>query len=219
MPASPENVRGSAPDFTPRRTISANPLVISAPRVLSPKPRPSSIPAASAITFFKDPANSTPTISFVVYTRKLGVRKRFWTFSANSILSDATVTAVGISRATSSACDGPDNVQIPDLISDSQDGYAVILVDCLTLWVSNLLMASGDDVERVKEGIEHLADCLATIRTTVVLVSNEVGLGIVPESRLARSFRDLAGALNQRVAEKADRVVFMVAGMPCVLKG
>lgn len=110
-------------------------------------------------------------------------------------------------------------VKIPDLISDSQDGYAVILIDCLTLWVSNLLMASGDDVERVEDGVERLVDCLATIRTTVVLVSNEVGLGIVPESRLARAFRDLAGVLNQRVAGIADRVIFMVAGIPLVLKG
>jgi adenosylcobinamide kinase/adenosylcobinamide-phosphate guanylyltransferase len=110
-------------------------------------------------------------------------------------------------------------VKIPDLISDSQDGYAVILIDCLTLWVSNLLMASGDDVERVEDGVERLVDCLATIRTTVVLVSNEVGLGIVPESRLARSFRDLAGVLNRRVAGIADRVIFMVAGIPWVLKG
>jgi adenosyl cobinamide kinase/adenosyl cobinamide phosphate guanylyltransferase len=110
-------------------------------------------------------------------------------------------------------------VKIPDLISDSQDGYAVILVDCLTLWVSNLLMASGDDVERVEDGVERLVDCLGTIRTTVVLVSNEVGSGVVPESRLARSFRDLAGVLNQRVAGIADRVIFMVAGIPWVLKG
>jgi adenosylcobinamide kinase/adenosylcobinamide-phosphate guanylyltransferase len=110
-------------------------------------------------------------------------------------------------------------VKIPDLIFDSQDGYAVILIDCLTLWVSNLLMASGDDVERVEDGVERLVDCLATIRTTVVLVSNEVGLGVVPESRLARSFRDLAGMLNQRVAGIADRVIFMVAGIPWVLKG
>jgi adenosylcobinamide kinase/adenosylcobinamide-phosphate guanylyltransferase len=90
-----------------------------------------------------------------------------------------------------------------------------VLVDCLTLWLSNLLMA-----DRVPE---HEAETLcAVLRRTagpVVLVANEVGLGLVPETPLGRRFRDTAGRLNQSVAALAERVVFVAAGLPLVLKG
>ena len=110
-------------------------------------------------------------------------------------------------------------VRIVEVISESQKRYDVILVDCLTLWVSNLLMAYGDDHERVENHIQRLIEGLREAKTTIILVSNEVGLGIVPENRLARAFRDLAGMVNQRVAEVADRVILMVAGIPLVIKG
>lgn len=91
----------------------------------------------------------------------------------------------------------------------------VILVDCLTLWLSNLML--------VDEDWPGLADVLATLlpamAADVVLVSNEVGLSIVPENALARRFRDAQGILNQRIAAAADRVVFVAAGLPLVLKG
>jgi adenosylcobinamide kinase / adenosylcobinamide-phosphate guanylyltransferase len=90
-----------------------------------------------------------------------------------------------------------------------------VLVDCLTLWVSNLLCAG-----RV---IEHDSERLcATLRGAggpVVLVANEVGLGLVPETPIGRRFRDAAGRLNQDIAALADRVVFVAAGLPLVLKG
>jgi adenosylcobinamide kinase/adenosylcobinamide-phosphate guanylyltransferase len=90
-----------------------------------------------------------------------------------------------------------------------------ILVDCLTLWLANLLLAG-----RV---VEHEAEtlCGALRRTAgpVVLVANEVGLGLVPETPLGRRFRDAAGRLNQGVAALADSVVFVAAGLPLVLKG
>ena len=90
-----------------------------------------------------------------------------------------------------------------------------ILVDCLTLWLSNLLGAG-----RV---IEHESEMLrAALRDAggpVVLVANEVGLGLVPETALGRDFRDAAGRLNQEIAALADRVVFVVAGLPLILKG
>lgn len=89
-----------------------------------------------------------------------------------------------------------------------------VLVDCLTLWLANL-MAAGRDPEA--EG-ETLATALAAARHPVVLVSNEVGLGIVPTNDLARAFRDAAGRLHQRIAEVADHVVFMAAGLPLDLK-
>jgi adenosylcobinamide kinase / adenosylcobinamide-phosphate guanylyltransferase len=89
-----------------------------------------------------------------------------------------------------------------------------ILVDCLTLWLSNLLGAGMD----IDEETAHLSEALAGLAGPVLLVANEVGLGIVPDTPLGRAFRDHAGRLNQRVAGVADRVVFVAAGLPLVLK-
>jgi adenosylcobinamide kinase/adenosylcobinamide-phosphate guanylyltransferase len=90
-----------------------------------------------------------------------------------------------------------------------------ILVDCLTLWLSNLMGAGCD----VGFEIERLLAILPQIKAPMVMVANEVGLGIVPENELARRFRDHAGRLNQGVAALADRVLFMAAGLPLALKG
>jgi adenosylcobinamide kinase/adenosylcobinamide-phosphate guanylyltransferase len=89
-----------------------------------------------------------------------------------------------------------------------------ILVDCLTLWLSNL-MQSGMDAGGE---IDALLAALPALRGPVVMVANEVGLGIVPENALARAFRDHAGRLNRDIAAAADRVVFIAAGLPLVLK-
>ncbi len=89
-----------------------------------------------------------------------------------------------------------------------------ILVDCLTLWLSNL-MADGRDVDAE---IMTLCETLASLDGPVVVVSNEVGMGIVPMNELARRYRDLAGAANQRLAETAQRVVFVAAGLPLIMK-
>lgn len=96
---------------------------------------------------------------------------------------------------------------------EAAPGVAV-LVDCLTLWLSNLLLA-GADLDAARSA---LLDALAGARGPVVCVANEVGLGIVPDNALARAFRDAAGRLNQDVAAAADRVVFVAAGLPLVLK-
>lgn len=89
-----------------------------------------------------------------------------------------------------------------------------VLVDCLTLWLSNVMAASRDAAtER-----DRLVAALGAARGSVVLVSNEVGLGIVPETPLGRAFRDEAGRLNQAVAAAAGRVVFVAAGIPLTLK-
>ena len=90
-----------------------------------------------------------------------------------------------------------------------------MLVDCLTLWLTNLLLA-GRDIEKETA---RLIDVLATASGTIVLVSNEVGQGIVPDNALARTFRDEAGKLNQRIADVANRVVLVTAGLPLALKG
>jgi adenosylcobinamide kinase / adenosylcobinamide-phosphate guanylyltransferase len=90
-----------------------------------------------------------------------------------------------------------------------------VLVDCLTLWLSNLLVAG-----RPLEGpSDALMTALQERRAPTVLVANEVGLGIVPENALARRFRDAAGKLNQQIAAAADAVIFSAAGLPLVLKG
>jgi adenosylcobinamide kinase / adenosylcobinamide-phosphate guanylyltransferase len=90
-----------------------------------------------------------------------------------------------------------------------------VLVDCLTLWLSNLMLVEAD----IESEIEKLEVALAAIAAPTVVVSNEVGLGIVPDFPLGRRFRDMQGILNQRVAACADRVVLMTAGLPLVLKG
>lgn len=91
---------------------------------------------------------------------------------------------------------------------------AAVLVDCLTLWLSNQMHAGGD----LAAETDSLLAALNGARCPVIVVSNEVGLGIVPENRLARSFRDHQGRLNQQVAAIADHVIFMAAGLPLVLK-
>lgn len=91
---------------------------------------------------------------------------------------------------------------------------APAMIDCLTLWLSNRMLAGADlEVE-----VARLEAALDGRRAPVVLVSNEVGSGIVPDNELARRFRDMQGRLNQRMAARADRVVLMVAGLPVMVK-
>jgi adenosyl cobinamide kinase/adenosyl cobinamide phosphate guanylyltransferase len=87
-------------------------------------------------------------------------------------------------------------------------------VDCLTLWLTNLMLG-GHDVEAATSALEA---ALATRSATTVLVANEVGLGLVPETPLGRAFRDAAGLLNQRIAARAQHVRFLVAGLPLNVK-
>lgn len=103
-------------------------------------------------------------------------------------------------------------LDLPGALQAARD--APVLVDCLTLWLTNLMLGEQD----VGAATESLLESLATRRAATVLVGNEVGLGIVPEHRLGRDFRDQAGLLHQRIAARADRVLFMVAGLPMVVK-
>jgi adenosylcobinamide kinase/adenosylcobinamide-phosphate guanylyltransferase len=107
------------------------------------------------------------------------------------------------------------SLDLPDAIRNVDAGHRIIVVDCLTLWLSNLMMAERD----VPAAGERLAVALQTIRGQVILVSNEVGLGIVPDNKLARQFRDHAGRLHQRIASIADEVFFVAAGLPLRMKG
>lgn len=105
--------------------------------------------------------------------------------------------------------------ELPALLSSAAVATKPVLVDCLTLWVSNLMLAGKD----VAAACSELEVALASReKATTVLVSNEVGLGIVPGNALARRFRDEAGRVNQRMAQAADHVVFMVAGLPMTVK-
>ena len=90
------------------------------------------------------------------------------------------------------------------------------LVDCLTLWLSNLLLRR--DTKYAEEKIEELLKMLPRLDFHIVLVTNEVGWGIVPDNPLGRQFRDLAGWTNQRIAAAANEIVLLVAGMPMIVK-
>jgi len=107
-------------------------------------------------------------------------------------------------------------LQLADTLTAQTGKIDCALVDCLTLWISNLL-AIGD-TEYVTEKVAQLIDALLSLDFTVVFVTNEVGWGIVPVNLLARRFRDLSGWTNQRIAEAADEVILMVAGVPVTVK-
>ncbi|KFL49034.1 cobalamin biosynthesis enzyme [Sphingobium sp. ba1] len=91
----------------------------------------------------------------------------------------------------------------------------MLLIDCLTLWTSNLLLADQD----IDAATDDLVAAIAAAPGPIILVANEVGLGIVPDNALARRFRDAAGLLNQRVAATVREVQFLAAGLPLALKG
>ncbi len=112
-------------------------------------------------------------------------------------------------------CEEP--VNIHQAIDQHSARSEVLLVDCLTLWVSNLMLA-GEKTRQIEHRMLQLEKSLFNSRCPVFLVSNEVGMGIVPENMLARQFRDMAGMVNQRVAAVADRVVMTVAGIAVQIK-
>jgi adenosylcobinamide kinase/adenosylcobinamide-phosphate guanylyltransferase len=109
-------------------------------------------------------------------------------------------------------------LDLPDFLASPPESYGVILVDCLTMWLSNLMLKEGSKPSEIRSESERLAQALAAIRTPTILVSNEVGWGIVPDNPLAREFRDQVGWLHQKVAQAADLVVLVVAGLPVVVK-
>ncbi len=108
-------------------------------------------------------------------------------------------------------------IDIAKEIASSTHETQVYLVDCLTLWLTNLLLQDLTDSE-IEDKIDELIRAIVHCPVSVVLVANEVGLGIVPDSSLARRFRDLAGWCNQKVGGSCDKVVFMAAGLPMYLK-
>jgi adenosylcobinamide kinase/adenosylcobinamide-phosphate guanylyltransferase len=109
-------------------------------------------------------------------------------------------------------------LHLPDAIVEAGNEADVLLVDCLTLWINNLMMENYDS-EQVLDQVQSLARAVSSAICPLILVSNEVGTGIVPENELARLYRDLVGSTNQAVAECVDQVVWTVAGIPMTIKG
>ncbi|HYT55437.1 MAG TPA: bifunctional adenosylcobinamide kinase/adenosylcobinamide-phosphate guanylyltransferase [Verrucomicrobiae bacterium] len=107
-------------------------------------------------------------------------------------------------------------LELTDVLLARRNQIDCAVVDCLTLWLSNLLIRSDENY--VAEKVETLVEILPRLDFHVVLVTNEVGWGIVPDNPLARQFRDLAGRVNQRIAAIATEVILTVAGIPMVVK-
>lgn len=113
-------------------------------------------------------------------------------------------------------------LQLARTLAEHDGAFRAILVDCLTLWLTNLLLqeeepGSGTE-ERIMLEVEKLRTTLASLTTPVIIVSNEVGMGIVPEHRLGRIFRDIAGRANQLLAAAADQAWLVASGIPLRLK-
>lgn len=106
---------------------------------------------------------------------------------------------------------------LPEAIHKNGIKGHVILVDCLTFWINNLIL-DNDKPENIDKHIQKLTHSIEKAKCPVILVSNEVGTGIVPENELARLFRDIAGFTNQKVAARVDQVIWMVAGIPVKIK-
>ncbi len=105
-------------------------------------------------------------------------------------------------------------LKLAETLTNNSKPDRIILVDCLTLWVTNLMMAK----KNLEAECETLCQCLDNLKGPVIFVSNEVGQGIVPDNKMARAFRDHAGRLHQMIASKAETVYFVTAGLPQKLK-
>jgi len=97
-------------------------------------------------------------------------------------------------------------------------GFETVLLDCFTLWMSNLIAAFPSENDKAERVIADFFSSLEEFEGTLFVISNEVGMGIVPENALAREYRDRLGFLNQRMARSADRVYLMISGIPLVIK-
>ena len=158
--------------------------------------------------------------------------------SGKSGFAEKLVVETGLERhyiATGRAFDDEMRERISRHLSDRGDGWTthevpvdlgsrlaeidqpdrVVLIDCLTLWVTNLMM----EERHIDAESAALVEQIRRYTGKVVLVSNEVGLGIVPENRMAREFRDHAGRLHQKIAAEVDEVYFVAAGLPLKMKG
>lgn len=109
-----------------------------------------------------------------------------------------------------------EHTRLANALSAAASPHRIIIVDCLTLWLSNLLCC--DDAHALERESENLLKTLPTLPGHCMMVANEVGLGIIPANDLARRFSDKAGALHQAIAARCERVILMVAGLPVTVK-
>ncbi len=118
--------------------------------------------------------------------------------------------------------DGWDTAEEPIDISPiikEANGYDIILIDCLTLWLCNIMHKSGPTDEDILKAIDNLSNACISANTTVIAVTNELGSGVIPDNALSRRFTDLAGIMNQRMAHAADKVILTVSGISMTIKG
>jgi adenosylcobinamide kinase / adenosylcobinamide-phosphate guanylyltransferase len=150
--------------------------------------------------------------------RLAGAHRLAKTYLATAEALDAEMAARIARHRANRVDEGWETIEVPlDLpatIRKSAAAGRILLVDCLTLWLSNIMLGGGDVTARQAD----LLACLAAADGPVILVSNEVGMGLVPETPLGRAFRDAQGRLNQAVAAVVPHVVFVAAGLPLVLK-
>ena len=110
-------------------------------------------------------------------------------------------------------------LEVTQAVIRNDGRFSVLLMDCVTLWVSNLLFSCGGGAAEALTRVEEFTRGFGALETPLIIVTNEVGMGIVPEHPLARSFRDLAGEANEMIAARADEVYVTISGIPLKLKG
>ncbi|MDP2928019.1 MAG: bifunctional adenosylcobinamide kinase/adenosylcobinamide-phosphate guanylyltransferase [Candidatus Omnitrophota bacterium] len=111
-----------------------------------------------------------------------------------------------------------EGIHIDSALREVKAGYDAVLIDCVGLFISNLMAVESSD-KKIEEKVRSVIDAIKKSACEVIVVSNEVGMGIVPDNPLARRFRDLLGRVNQMIAQSADKVIMMYAGIPMVMKG
>ena len=156
------------------------------------------------------------------YAQQLAEQSRHVVFVATAKASDAEMRAK-IERHRE---DRPQEwltieepLDLPKVLAEHELKCEVIVVDCLTIFAATLLEVEGEDSDAMERRVEALCEALRRAQCSVVVVSNEVGSGVVPEYAVGCRYRDLLGEINQKIARIADDVVLMVAGLPLALKG
>ncbi len=157
------------------------------------------------------------------YAQQLGERANRVVFIATAEVRADREMQTKIERHRS---DRPDHwttveepIELGRAIRSAPLGTELILIDCLTLFAANILERFGEQTTADHAEVKALCESLSSAPCPIVLVSNEVGSGVVPAYALGRRFRDLTGEINQRIAAQADNVFFMIAGLPLILKG
>jgi len=110
-------------------------------------------------------------------------------------------------------------LQVEEAVTGNDGRFNVLLLDCVTLWISNLLFRCEGGAAEALKRVERFTRSFDALKGPLIMVTNEVGMGIVPEHPLARSFRDLAGEANELIAARADEVYVTISGLPLKLKG